>query len=97
MNPEWVGMTAAVLTTVSFAPQAIRVIRTRDTAAISLAMYALFLAGITFWEIYGLMIGSAPVILANAVTIILASIIFFYKLRDWAAARRHAAARRSPE
>jgi MtN3 and saliva related transmembrane protein len=46
---EIVGVGAALLTTSSFVPQAVKVVRTRETAAISLAMYSLFTAGITLW------------------------------------------------
>ncbi len=81
-------MTAATLTTLSFAPQAIRVIRTGDTAAISLTMYVLFVAGIACWEIYGILIESKPVIIANAVTIVLASVILWRKVVDLIAHRQ---------
>jgi MtN3 and saliva related transmembrane protein len=85
---ELVGGAAAVLTTASFLPQAIRVIRTNDTAAISLAMYVMFTAGVGLWFAYGLAIGSAPVIAANAVTFALAAIILTQKIRHTLAARK---------
>ncbi len=89
MLAETIGLVAAALTTVSFLPQAIRVIRTGDTAAISLWMYVLFVAGLACWETYGLMIGSRPVIIANLVTIVLASIILAQKVRHVVAVRRN--------
>lgn len=85
---EIVGGAAAVLTTASFLPQAIRVIRTNDTAAISLAMYLMFTAGVALWLVYGLAIGSAPVIVANVVTFALAAIILVQKIRHTLEARR---------
>ena len=87
---EVIGATAAILTTASFFPQALHVLRTRDTGAISLAMYTLFTVGITLWGIYGLMTGQWSIILANGVTLILASLILFLKVRDVMAARRKA-------
>lgn len=75
MNPDVIGAIAAVLTTVSFAPQALSAIRTRNTAGISLLMYVLFTIGVVCWLVYGLMLRSAPLILANAVTLVLAGII----------------------
>lgn len=78
---ELVGFIAAILTTVSFVPQAVRTVRTRDTAGISLAMYVLFTAGTACWLAYGIAIGSWPVILSNAVTCSLASAILLLKLR----------------
>lgn len=77
---EYIGLLAAMLTTASFLPQAIMVVRTRNTDGISLAMYVMFTAGVAGWFIYGLMIGSAPVIIANCVTLVLAAIILAIKV-----------------
>jgi len=60
-----IGYLAAFGTTVSFLPQAIKTIQTKDTSGISLYMYALFTAGTLLWLIYGVMIGSLPVAIAN--------------------------------
>ena len=79
---EIMGALGASLTTLSFIPQAIRVIRTRETGAISLAMYAMFTAGVTFWGVYGLMTMQWSIIIANAITVSLASLILGMKLRD---------------
>jgi MtN3 and saliva related transmembrane protein len=79
---EWVGWAAAILTTVSFVPQAVKVIQTRDTASISLWMYILFTAGIACWLAYGLTIGDVPMTAANAITLVLATIILVTKVRN---------------
>jgi MtN3 and saliva related transmembrane protein len=79
---DFFGAAGATLTTVSFVPQALQVLRTRETGAISLAMYALFTAGVAMWGVYGLMTGQLPIILANAVTVTLASLILALKVRD---------------
>ena len=81
MNPEWLGATAATLTTVSSVPQAMKIIRTRETHAISLWMYVAFTLGIVFWFAYGVMLGSWPMIVSNAVTLVLATTILVLKLR----------------
>jgi MtN3 and saliva related transmembrane protein len=85
---ESIGSAAAVLTTASFLPQALHVLRARDTRAISLMMYALFTAGVTLWGLYGLMTIQWPIILANALTLVLAVLILTLKVRDVIAARR---------
>jgi MtN3 and saliva related transmembrane protein len=77
-----IGGAAAILTTASFFPQAIHVLRTRDTRAISLMMYALFTAGVALWGAYGLMTMQWSIIAANGVTIVLAVLILSLKLRD---------------
>jgi MtN3 and saliva related transmembrane protein len=79
---DWLSAAAALLTTAAFLPQAVQVIRTRDTRAISLAMYAMFTVGVALWEAYGLMTGQWSIIIANAITLVLASVILGLKLRD---------------
>jgi len=78
---EWVGYTAAMLTTVSFVPQVWRILRTRHTQDISLRMYVLFTAGVGMWLVYGLLLSSWPIIVANTVTLVLAGAVLFLKLR----------------
>ncbi|MCB1786740.1 MAG: SemiSWEET transporter [Chromatiaceae bacterium] len=76
-----IGLLAAVLTTVSFVPQVVRVMRTRDTRAISLLMYLLFATGVALWCLYGLLLGLWPVVFANAITLALALVVIAFKLR----------------
>lgn len=83
-----IGLLAAFLTTASFVPQAILVLRTRNTEGLSLFMYILFTAGIACWLIYGLFIASLPIILANLVTIVLASMILAVKAANTIAAMK---------
>lgn len=74
------GYPAAFLTTIAFVPQALHSWRTRDLSGISLPMYALFTLGVALWLGYGLVIGSFPVIAANAVTLVLASVVLWLKI-----------------
>ena len=76
-----VGMLAAILTTAAFVPQVVRVLRTRDTHAISLWMYLMFSTGVALWCVYGLLLGLWPIVLANAVTFSLAVAVLWFKLR----------------
>jgi MtN3 and saliva related transmembrane protein len=75
-----VGYPAAFLTTVAFVPQAWQSWRTRDLSGISLPMYAMFTLGVALWMVYGLMIGSVPVFVANVVTLLLSSIVLMLKI-----------------
>ncbi len=79
---DWAASIAAILTTISFLPQALHVIKTRDTDAISLTMYAMFVTGVGFWEIFGLMTMQWPIIIANVITLGLAGTILTLKIRD---------------
>lgn len=84
---ELVGMGAAILTTASFVPQAVKVVRTRETAAISLAMYAMFTIGVALWGVYGVMTWQWAIIIANAITFVLAATILAIKVKGMLAAR----------
>jgi MtN3 and saliva related transmembrane protein len=76
-----IGFIAAILTTVSFVPQVLKVWRTRSAKDISLGMYSLFTLGIAAWLVYGVLIDSWPVILANLVTLMLAGSVLVMKLK----------------
>lgn len=76
------GYPAAFLTTVAFVPQAWQSWRTRDLSGISLPMYAMFTLGVALWLSYGLAIGSAPVVAANTVTLMLASVVLWLKIAE---------------
>jgi MtN3 and saliva related transmembrane protein len=79
--PDAIGYVAAFLTTCSFVPQAWLTLRTRDVSGISLGMYSVFTTGVALWLLYGWLTGAWPVVLANAVTLALASFILVMKLR----------------
>lgn len=83
---ELMGDTAGFLTTVSFVPQVVKVLRDRDTSAISLPMYVVFTTGIFFWLVYGIFLHSAPILIANIVTFVLASAVLVLKITlEWRA------------
>lgn len=76
-----IGFIAATLTTIAFVPQVIKVWRSRSARDVSLGMYALFSTGVAIWLLYGILISSWPVILANAITLVLAIAVIVMKLR----------------
>tara|TARA_B100001093_G_C26069553_1_gene693883 strand:- start:188 stop:448 length:261 start_codon:yes stop_codon:yes gene_type:complete len=78
---KYIGFFAAFCTTFAFLPQAIKVYQTKSTKDISLYMFLIFTIGVLSWLIYGLIINDLPVILANAVTLVLSFFILIYKLR----------------
>ena len=75
-----VGSAAAVLTTLSFLPQVLHTLKTRDVSGISLVMYSAFTAGVALWLVYGLLLGSWPIVIANVITVMLALAIVVMKL-----------------
>ncbi len=78
---EWIGGIAALLTTLSWFPQAVRTISTGQTRDISLWAQVLLFIGIILWLIYGIYITSWPLILSNIVTLFLVGTILTMKLR----------------
>lgn len=81
LSTTTLGLIAAVLTTTSFAPQAIKAWRTRSTADVSLTMFLMLVSGMCLWLIYGILIDNLPLILSNAVTLVLAGAILLAKIR----------------
>lgn len=76
-----IGTIAATLTTISFVPQAWSVLKTKDVRSISLPMYILFTIGVLCWTIYGVQIHNMQIIIANGITLVLASCILYCKIR----------------
>lgn len=81
LPPDLIGIVAAVITTLCWLPQVVRLIRTKETAAISLFSYRIFALGILLWLVYGMMIRSIPVVASNIATFILLMVIIILKLR----------------
>lgn len=78
---EAVGMAAGICTTTAYLPQAIRTLKLRETKDISLAMYILMSVGALLWLVYGALLGSPSVILANIISLILILLILVMKFR----------------
>lgn len=79
---DWVGYVAAVLTTAAFLPQVIKTVKTGETKDISLGMYVMLCSGVALWLVYGLMLHALPIIIANAVTLILSAMILIMKVKN---------------
>lgn len=77
---EILGLLAGTLTTISFVPQVWQVWKSKSAKDISLGMYSIFVTGVAMWLGYGLLVGSAPVYLANTVTLILAGAVLIMKV-----------------
>lgn len=78
---EMCGSIAAFCTTLAFLPQVIRVWRTKSADDISLATFSLLSFGVFMWLVYGFGIGSMPIIVGNAITLIFALSILIMKIR----------------
>ena len=77
----YLGYLAAFCTTIAFIPQAVKVYKTNHTKDISLGMFSLLIVGLVLWLWYGILLSSYPIILANSVTLIIATYILITKLK----------------
>jgi MtN3 and saliva related transmembrane protein len=80
---DWIavlGFAAALCSTVSFVPQAYRIVKTRDTSSISTRMYLITCLGFVLWLGYGVALGQWPLIVTNSICLALASFILFMKV-----------------
>lgn len=80
LSSEVVGYIAAFFTTFSFAPQAFLTLRTRDTSALSLGMYSMFVTGVAIWLVYGALKADWIIVMANGLTLMLAMPILGMKI-----------------
>lgn len=80
MTPDLIGYGAAILTTAAFVPQALKSWFGGDLSGISLSMYSLFSLGVALWLAYGIALESWPIILANGITLALASVVLVLKI-----------------
>ncbi|HEY0195903.1 MAG TPA: SemiSWEET family transporter [Kofleriaceae bacterium] len=80
MNPELIGGVAALLSVVSFMPQAWKVIRTRKTDQLATPMWVLNFAGFILWTVYGVVLGKWAIIIPNAICTVLSGFILTMKL-----------------
>ena len=77
---EIIGGIATLCSITSFVPQAVKVIRTRDTGSISTKMYVLTVVGFSLWLTYGVLLWSFPLMVANSICLVLSAFILVMKL-----------------
>ncbi|WP_269622668.1 SemiSWEET family sugar transporter [Prochlorococcus marinus] len=78
--PDIFGFLAALLTSIAFLPQVIKIWKTKNAEDISITMLVIFISGLLFWIIYAIKKNDLPVLLANLTTLVLNSIILGLKL-----------------
>ena len=79
---EVIGLSAAFLTTSAFIPQVYKIYKEKNADGISLTMYIILFIGVILWFVYGLLIGSLSIIIANGLTALLQLSIIIFKLKN---------------
>ena len=78
---DLIGFLAAIITTICYVPQAWHVIRSRQTAGLSLLAYSMLFTGVSLWAVYGILKMDWPLILANLISLLLIGTILVMKIR----------------
>jgi MtN3 and saliva related transmembrane protein len=76
-----IGLTAAVLSSLTFLPQVIKTWKSKSAADISLVMFSVATISVILWLTYGILIGDLPIIIANTVTLAFSATMLLLKLR----------------
>lgn len=76
-----VGVAAALCSMTSFAPQIIKLVKTRDASGVSLRTYAVTVTGFALWIAYGVLLGSWPVAVSNTVCLLMSAAVLVLKWR----------------
>ena len=79
---ESIGIIAAILTTSAFIPQVYKIYKEKKAQGVSLSMYLIMFVGVLLWLVYGVLIGSIAIIIANSVTAILQLFVIIFKLKN---------------
>ena len=84
INPifEIIGLLAAFLTTSAFIPQVYKIYKDKNADGISLTMYIILFVGVILLLIYGVLIGSISIVIANGITALLQLSIIIFKLKN---------------
>ena len=79
---ESIGIIGAILTTSAFIPQVYKIYKEKKAQGVSLTMYLIMFVGVLLWLVYGVLIGSIAIIIANSVTAILQLFVIIFKLKN---------------
>jgi MtN3 and saliva related transmembrane protein len=76
-----IGFLAALLSSVSMAPQVLKVYQTKKTEDLSLWAFSVLASGLFLWFVYGMLINALPVIIGNAIGLSFSLYIVYMKIR----------------
>lgn len=74
------GLSAALFTTISNIPQALKIIKTKETKSVSTSSYVALLIGLILWVFYGFMRDDLPIIISNAISAVITAVVLFLNL-----------------
>jgi MtN3 and saliva related transmembrane protein len=77
---EYVGYLGVVLSSVTFLPQVLQAWKTKSVGDLSIWMVLILIGNVTTWLFYSAVKGVLPMIIANAIILVLSLIMLFFKL-----------------
>lgn len=78
---ELLGLVAGAFGTFAAAPQAIKIIQTRQARDVSLTTYLMAMTGGLLWGVYGWLSGALSIVFWNSVSLLMCAAIIWLKLR----------------
>lgn len=74
-----IGTAAAIASTISFTPQAWKIIKTAETKDISSGMYLITVTAFALWTTYGVILNQWPLVASNVICFFLSGFILLMK------------------
>lgn len=81
MKMQLLGLIAGCFTTIAFVPQVIKTIREKSGVGLSWGMTIIYFTGVILWFLYGIMRGDIPILISNAVAVMLNATLVFFKIK----------------
>ena len=76
-----VGTAAAVCSVLSFAPQIVKIVRTREVEGVSIRTYLITVCGFALWIAYGIRLAAWPITIANTLALIMSGSVLLLRWR----------------
>ena len=84
MTMNWVealGMTAGVISSITFLPQVIKTWKTKSAEDVSLLMFTFATISVIMWLVYGIILKNTPIIFTNSMVLLFSLIMLYFKFR----------------
>ena len=82
MNFLFIGYLAVFFTVVSFLPQAIKTLKTREVNGLSALTYLFLFLGSLSWFSYGIVLSDVPLVVTNFLTTFFTGLILFLIVKE---------------
>lgn len=77
--PDYLGLLGAFLSSITFIPQVLQAYKTKSVKDLNLGMLLIIFSSVIVWLVYGFAKNLLPVIICNAVILVLSSVLLYFK------------------